>query len=159
MLPSEVVDQVYAQFTKQPVLDPVSGTYVVDCDTHPPTMGITIGGSTFFLLSDDMIYHNGDGSCQSSLLPGTPEDGVVFFTLAGPFLSNVVSVYDFGNNEMRFAARTDGGGSSVANGSITVFPTPHPTIPFAQSSSGALDRGGIELVLAITVVVGLMAVL
>jgi hypothetical protein len=111
-LPAEVVDAVFAQYTKPPVLDRISGAFMVDCDTIPPLFGLTIGGETFFLLAQDMIYHNADGSCQSSLVPGIPAEGPVAFTISGPFLSNVVSVFDFGKNEMRFAARADGGGSS-----------------------------------------------
>ncbi|KAL6786313.1 aspartic peptidase domain-containing protein [Trichoderma sp. SZMC 28012] len=116
-LPAEVVDAVFAQYTKPPVLDPFSGAFMVDCDTIPPLFGLAIGGKTFFLLPEDMIYYNKDGSCQSSLVPGISAEGPVAFTISGPFLNNVVSVFDFGKNEMRFAARADGGGSLVYNNS------------------------------------------
>ena len=113
--PEEVVNEIFALYTKPPVLDPATGAYAVDCDTTPALLGVTIGGETFFLTAQDMIIHNLDGSCQSSLLPAGLVGGEVYHALAGRFLTNVVSVFDFGKNEMRFSARADGGGSSKAS--------------------------------------------
>lgn len=94
-------------------------TYAVDCIANAPQFAVNIGGQSFFHNGKDLVYDMGDGSCVSSLVSA---EGVSYVGFTGaailgvPFLRNVVAVFDFGNNEMRFAGRTSDGsnGSSIA---------------------------------------------
>ncbi|KAL2010878.1 hypothetical protein VTN00DRAFT_3596 [Thermoascus crustaceus] len=123
VLPPEIVMQVHESFDPPatPTFDPVIGGYGVNCTADPPTLGIQIDGQMFYHRGEDLVIRNPDGTCMSSLLPtggGGPEEGVVALNFLGdPFLRNVVAVFDFGKDEMRFAARDDGGNSASTTGS------------------------------------------
>jgi hypothetical protein len=85
------------------------GSYTVDCNAKPPKLGIKIGGQMFFHNGEDLIIHQGDGNpCLSAVESNTIFDSLgsgALNILGDAFLKNVVSVFDVGNSEMRFAAR------------------------------------------------------
>ena len=81
--------------------------YAVDCNAVPPVHGVTIGEKTFYLQPEDMIIQTETG-CISSIVGLAPnEDGLVAYFLGAAWMRNVVSVFDFGKAEMRFATRTE----------------------------------------------------
>lgn len=81
--------------------------YMAECDAVPPAHGITIGEKTFYMRSEDMIIQT-EAGCVSSIMGLAPnEDGLVAYFLGAAWMRNVVSVFDFGKTEMRFAARTE----------------------------------------------------
>ncbi|OCL10720.1 acid protease [Glonium stellatum] len=84
-------------------------TYKIDCNAKAPAFGFKIGGQTFFHNGEDLIYSLGDESCMSSLVPfqGVSVNGQTGTIIGDAFLKNAVAVFDFGKNEMRFAARTN----------------------------------------------------
>jgi hypothetical protein len=103
-------------------------TYTIDCNARAPNLGYIIGGQNFFHSGSDLVYTIGDGTC---VLAVVSNEGVELYGLTGniigdAFLKNVVAVFDFGNNEMRFAERTEGGNTSSTS-------PPSPT----TSTSGA----------------------
>ncbi|PYH86267.1 acid protease [Aspergillus uvarum CBS 121591] len=106
-LPAAVVEPINARFAPPAVYDDASGVYVVDCDAEAPTFGVTIGDQTFYHEGRDLIYQTGDGTCVSALAASesVAYEGIVLNILGASFLKNVVSVYDFGRNELRFAQR------------------------------------------------------
>ena len=109
-------------------------TYSIDCDTTPPKLGFIIGGEAFFHNGQDLIYSTGDGNCVSALVSN---EGVGLYGLTGSiigdaFLKNVVAVFDFGSNEMGFAARTGDG----SNTSSTSAPAPAPLVGAAPACTG-----------------------
>ncbi|KAL2852046.1 aspartic peptidase domain-containing protein [Aspergillus pseudoustus] len=82
------------------------GAYVVDCNAKPPSsLVIEIDGQKFDHNSLDFIYQTGEDLCISTI--GVSERvgiaGLPFNILGVPFLKNVVGVFDFGRDEMRFA--------------------------------------------------------
>jgi hypothetical protein len=79
------------------------GLYVVNCDAKAPSFGVTIGGQTFQINASDMILANGDGTCISGIQDG----GSGPFILGDVFMKNVVTVFDVGAGEMRFAAHVN----------------------------------------------------
>ncbi|KAJ5621692.1 hypothetical protein N7528_006475 [Penicillium herquei] len=88
------------------------GAYVVDCDATPPTHGITIGGTTFTINPLDMILYAGtddDGNsiCISGIDDGGDDDSEDLFILGDTFQKNVVTVFDVGAVEMKFAPHED----------------------------------------------------
>lgn len=102
-----MANAVNKEFQPPAIFDPQTGTCAVDCKATPPTFGVQIGGQAFYHNGADLVLTNGDGTCISSLVAVEPVDGVVLHFLGDPFLKNVVAVFDFGENEMRFAARED----------------------------------------------------
>jgi hypothetical protein len=123
VLPPDIVEQIHDSFEPPGKYDATTHQYVVDCDATVPKLGIQIGNQTFFHKPEDLVFHNPNGSCVTTLLPTVGGDGVMLNFLGDTFMKNVVSVFDFGVNEMRFAARTDGGGSFVVvSGNSTVVP-------------------------------------
>ncbi|KAJ5627517.1 hypothetical protein N7528_004944 [Penicillium herquei] len=106
-LPSAIVDPINALFSPPAVYDSDLELYVVDCAAKTPEFGIYLGDKMFFHNGSDLIYQTGDGYCVSSL--GSSADvslGDITLNIVGvPFLKNVVAVFDFGNDEMRFAKK------------------------------------------------------
>ncbi|PYI23430.1 acid protease [Aspergillus violaceofuscus CBS 115571] len=108
-LPMAVVDSVNALFDPPAVYSEALGYYLVDCDAQAPVFGVAIGGQTFYHEGRDLIYRTEEGYCVSSLAASedVAYEGIVLNILGVPFLKNVVSAYDFGKNELRFAQRLD----------------------------------------------------
>ncbi|KAJ5674923.1 uncharacterized protein N7477_004857 [Penicillium maclennaniae] len=108
-LPAAVVDPINALFDPPAIYNHALGVSVVDCDAQAPIFGVNIGGQTFYHDGQDLIYQTGDGYCVSSLVASetVAYEDIVLNILGVPFLKNVVSVHDFGRNEMRFAQRLD----------------------------------------------------
>lgn len=106
--PNNVADAINAAFSPPAMYNAYEGAYVVDCNAKPPVHGVTIGGSTFYINPMDMILPGGtDDSGKKICISGINAGGEVgqgIFVLGGTFLRNVVSVFDVGAAEMRFAA-------------------------------------------------------
>ncbi|KUJ10424.1 acid protease [Mollisia scopiformis] len=110
-LPSAVAEAINADFSP-PATSPGptgSGDYQwpVACNATPPAFGVKIGGEIFWHDARDMIWNNGDGTCSSAIARAEDValEGVVASFLGIQFFKNVVSIFDFGQNEIRLAAR------------------------------------------------------
>lgn len=81
----------------------------MNCNAKAPNVGITISGTTFYINPLDMIlgYTNEDGSvsCISGVDDGGSDTADDVYILGDTFQKNVVSVFDVGAGQMRFAAR------------------------------------------------------
>ncbi|KAI9925772.1 hypothetical protein ASPWEDRAFT_60820 [Aspergillus wentii DTO 134E9] len=104
-LPSAIANSVNALFEPPARYDASLGAYVVDCTAKAPSFGLQIGNQTFFHNGADMIYQTGEGICISSVAASENVgiEGLTLNIIGVPFLKNVVAVFDFGWNEMRFA--------------------------------------------------------
>lgn len=107
-LPREVSEAINAQFSPSAIQ--TSGSFpswVVDCNATAPSFGVEIGHQFFCHDPRDMIYNMGDGTCTPSI--GSAEnvslEGVTLRFLGLGFFKNVLAVFEFKNNEMKFAAR------------------------------------------------------
>lgn len=121
MFPPELASKINAAFDPAGKFDEETQTYVVECDARPPRVGVTIDGRTFWHRGEDLVIRQADGSCYSSLTPTGEGDGIQLNFLGDAFLKNVVAVFDFGKDEMRYAARLDdsnvrGNGTGNGNG-------------------------------------------
>ncbi|KAJ5730706.1 uncharacterized protein N7483_005214 [Penicillium malachiteum] len=110
--PTAIADEVNAAFDPPAVYSDDEGAYVVDCDATPPTHGITIGGTTFTINPLDLILYAGtddDGNdvCISGIDDGGDDDSEDLFILGDTFQKNVVTVFDVGAVEMKFAPHVD----------------------------------------------------
>lgn len=108
LLPPEIAAEVNADFDPPAVLSSAgvvsAGVYTVSCDAKAPKHGIKIGNQIFYLDPRDLILQNEEG-CVSAIAAAYPTDGFSLYYLGDPFLKNVVAVFDFELEEMKFAAR------------------------------------------------------
>lgn len=124
------------------------GLYIVQCDAVAPTFGVTISGQTFFHNGLDLILPVGENTCMSTIGAVVPTDGILLAFLGDAFLKNVVAVFDFGQNEMRFAARNDSGTATSNNSSATAT-TPAASGSMTSTNSGNQLAGGLRAIVAI----------
>lgn len=108
--PTEFANQVNAAFDPPAVYSNSQGSYVVDCSAKPPNHGVTINGKTFYINPLDMILDagtdsNGKKICISGVDDGGSSLAQDVFILGDTFQKNVVSIFDVGAAEMRFAPR------------------------------------------------------
>lgn len=104
-LPTAVVEPINALFSPPATYDSSSGMYTVACSAKAPEFGLTIGDQTFYHKGSDLIYKTSDGYCISNLASSEEVSvGGLYLNIIGvPFLKNVVAVFDFGEDQMRFA--------------------------------------------------------
>jgi hypothetical protein len=114
LLPPEVLNEIHLLFDPPVYYDADSDVYIASCDSKPARVGFQLGGRVFWHRPEDLVMPVGDGSCMSALYPTSSSSiGVSFNFLGDAFLRNVIAIFDFGNDEMRFASRSDGGGVSL----------------------------------------------
>ena len=83
------------------------GLYWALCDAKLPKFGVKIGGKTFYLRDEDIMYQEVRGGrrgeyCELGLVDLAP-DGP--FILGESFLNAVVTVFDVGASEIRIYER------------------------------------------------------
>ena len=120
-----------------------TGMYDVPCNAIAPTFGLTFSNNvTIYNDPRDTLVENADGTCNSAFLDADilgEASGITLHILGKPFFQSVVSVFDFGKDEMRFAERieiTGGGNVSSTPGGV------EPTAPL-------IANGGSRLVLTL----------
>lgn len=167
ILPPSLTTALYAAFPTPPKLVELQEggpfLFAAPCDAEPPSFGIKIGGRVFeqpagaVLIASANVTVDGTAYCALGTQPGVEHAGLLGVT----FMSGVVSVFDVGAGEMRFAEReggslgalgiTTGGGSTVygngtatsGNGSTTGSnSTGDMTIPPASSGLANTNDGG-----------------
>lgn len=108
-LPSIVVDRVNGMFSPPAVYNETLQAAVVDCTAVAPQFGLKIGNETFFHNGSDLLFQVSDELCVTSLVASEEIslDGLSVNILGVSFLKNVLTVFDFGRNEMRFAKLLD----------------------------------------------------
>jgi hypothetical protein len=114
LLPIAVAEAINNAFSPPGLFDKDLQVYLVNCNATTPEVGIILDGRIFWLWrSEDLIYRDVSGFCYSSVGPTAEADSIVLSFLGDAFLRNVVSVFDFGKEEMRFAARVTGNSSGT----------------------------------------------
>lgn len=92
--------------------------YAVECDARPPAHSVVIGNASFPHEPADLVFRNGtEGGCVSSIAGWNAQDGPEAYFLGTAFFKNVVAVYDFDREEMRFASRT---AATVPGGAVSI---------------------------------------
>ncbi|KAL6237491.1 hypothetical protein BDW75DRAFT_228677 [Aspergillus navahoensis] len=110
-IPSQIADPLNNRFSPPGVYNKTLQAYVVDCNAKAPaSFSLEIDGQTFTHDPADLIYQTGEGICISSI--GNSDeirllDDLQLNVIGVPFLKSVVSVFDIGKNEMRFAKLTE----------------------------------------------------
>lgn len=136
IFPNAVADAINAQFDTQAgsmggeALG--QGLYSVLYEATPPLFNITIGNQTF-TQPQDLILDAGVGTCISGIATVGTGAAIEMFFLRHPFFKNVVGVFDFGKDEMRFAQRAQGKSSAT-----------EPDEAAATSLAGTSASGGVK---------------
>ena len=116
VFPQEVSDAFNAAFDPPGTLqvDPTgqSQVYVVECDATPPSLEVVVGNTSFAHDPRDLILQI-DGLCVSAVASLAAQGGLSFMFLGTPFIKNVVAVFDFGKEEMRFASTVNSTSSTI----------------------------------------------
>ena len=125
-VPRDLASDINAAFDPPAVYLPDSSdgpVYSVQCNATPPAgVGIQLGGKMIRVESRDMIWRDWDGQCFSTVAPSGSLGDIELFFLGDYFLRNVVAVFDFGKNEMRWAERYHDSNSSSSGSGPAVVP-------------------------------------
>jgi hypothetical protein len=108
--PTKVAYEINNAFKPPAVYSADDGAFIVDCNAKPPTFGINIGGVVFYTNPLDMILlagtdEDGNDVCISGIDDGGSDTAADVYILGDTFQKNVVTVFDIGAGEVRFAER------------------------------------------------------
>jgi hypothetical protein len=158
-VPGRIADPVNKLFDPPAVYNEDIAVYIVDCNAKAPdSFTFEIGGQVFAHNPADLIYQTGD-FCISSISKSDDikVGGTLQLNIIGvPFLKSVVSVFDFGNNEIRFAklleevtnreeSTGDVGGSEENGGDDEEYVPGNTGARLASSSASYAHSGGLGL--------------
>jgi hypothetical protein len=119
-----------------------NGQYDVTCNAQAPRFGLEFSNNvTIFVNPLDMIVQNAAGSCSSTIADADQigaSGGIVLPFLGTPFLRSVLAVFDFGEDQMRFAERADANASTVTGGNSTINRSGSLAIAIPSSTGSTL---------------------
>lgn len=109
-MPTSIATAINEAFSPPAVYSEDDGVYIVDCKAKAPRLRIHIAGTVFHTNPLDMVVFigtddKGNDVCISGVDNGGDNAEEDVYILGDVFLKNVVSVFDIGAVEMRFAAR------------------------------------------------------
>ncbi|KAF1997298.1 LUC7-domain-containing protein [Amniculicola lignicola CBS 123094] len=109
-LPDQIADYVANLFIPAATYNVLSNLYLVSCTARAPQFAILIAGRRFWISEGDLLNNEGltgivGGSGEATCVLAIQRKGNGDAVLGDAFLRNVVSVFDLGEGEMRFAAR------------------------------------------------------
>lgn len=76
---------------------------VTTCNASVPEFGISIGGQVFMVSQADMLIQASVDTATGLCAVGVMDGGEGPYVLGDTFMNNVISVFDIGAAEMRFA--------------------------------------------------------
>lgn len=79
---------------------------VTSCNSSVPEFGIRIGGQVFTISQADMLLQASADPATGLCAVGIMDGGMGPYVLGDTFMNNVISVFDIGAAEMRFAVYT-----------------------------------------------------
>ncbi|RDI88341.1 hypothetical protein Vi05172_g2181 [Venturia inaequalis] len=103
-LPKTVIDALVKAWKPKPaygILGWLTQEYRVGCDDKPPQLGIVLNGTTVAFDGKDLIAKVAGGIC----VIGVANSPNTQWVLGANFMRSVVTVFDVGAAEMRFASR------------------------------------------------------
>lgn len=99
--PAAVAQAVAALYSPAATFSSSYGVYTVPCGAIPPVFGVVVQRKILYINPVDMVIQAGAGLC----VPGVQGDGGGHTILGDVFMRNVLTVFDVGAAEVRFAAR------------------------------------------------------
>lgn len=76
---------------------------MTSCNASVPEFGISIGGQVFMISQADMLLQASVDPATGLCAVGVMDGGMGPYVLGDTFMNNVISVFDIGAGEMRFA--------------------------------------------------------
>ncbi|KAF1807976.1 acid protease [Eremomyces bilateralis CBS 781.70] len=106
-LPAYYSEAIAAAYEPPAVYNWLDGLYHVQCNATVPYLAFQIGGQMLQIPPQDMIFQwNGTGTGgQPFCYTGFADASQGINVLGGPFMKNVISVFDIGGARMHFAQR------------------------------------------------------
>ncbi|KAI0475154.1 acid protease [Xylariaceae sp. FL0804] len=104
-LPTAIAESYYEMFDPPAEYVEDEGAYFASCDADAPAFAVVIGGQAFDISAADLLWQDyaiDGGLCLVGIVDGGDEGGYI---LGDVFMNNVLSVFDVGASEMRFAQR------------------------------------------------------
>lgn len=81
----------------------VFSSAATSCNASVPDFGISIGGQVFMISQADMLMQSSVDPATGLCAVGVMDGGTGPYVLGNTFMNNVISVFDIGAAEMRFA--------------------------------------------------------
>ncbi|KAF2159236.1 hypothetical protein M409DRAFT_71135 [Zasmidium cellare ATCC 36951] len=100
-VPDDVAAELADAFDPPATWDASTYAYFVDCDATAPVFGVSIEEKIFFVNAEDIIIQINDNLCVTGIQPNLGGLNI----LGGTFMKNVLTVFDIGAEQLRFAAR------------------------------------------------------
>lgn len=103
-LPTDMAHLLYSLYSPPAAYYEEAGHWVAPCNATTPTFGVEFAGRVFYMHRQDLL--NEHWGTEDLCLVGIQDAGKDYYVMLGQsWLHNVVSVFDVGQLEMRFAAR------------------------------------------------------
>jgi hypothetical protein len=103
-LPTAMYEDIAALYNPPAVYIEDEGAAFAPCNATVPELGVEIGGTVFWISKADMLMQEYVDSETGYCMIG-PQDGETGpYILGDTFMNNVISVFDIGASEIRFAA-------------------------------------------------------
>ncbi|KUI55483.1 hypothetical protein VP1G_02815 [Cytospora mali] len=104
-LPTAMYDDIIALYDPPAIYIDDEGAAFAPCNATVPEVGVEIGGTVFWISEADLLMQEYVDPDTGYCLTG-PQDGgdTGPYILGDTFMNNVISVFDIGASEMRFAA-------------------------------------------------------
>ena len=108
-IPTPLAYTINNAFTPKAEYDDSQGAFFVDCNAKAPEVGINISGTIFYINPLDLILlagtdENGNDVCITGVTDGGNDPTADVYILGDTFQKNVVTVFDIGATELKFAA-------------------------------------------------------
>jgi hypothetical protein len=101
-----LVNQLYAAFDPPAKYMSSGGLFYARCNATVPNFGVQIEQSIFYIAKEDLLRQTARDPTGEWCRIGVTDTDSPPHVLGVSFLTNVVAVFDVGESEMRFAART-----------------------------------------------------
>ncbi|KAK4507681.1 hypothetical protein PRZ48_001416 [Zasmidium cellare] len=100
-VPDDVAAEIADAFNPPAYWDSSTYAYFVDCEATAPVFGVSIEQKIFYINAEDLIIPVSESLCVTGVQPRMGGLNI----LGGTFMKNVLTVFDIGAEQLRFAAR------------------------------------------------------
>lgn len=101
---TELYEDIIALYDPPAIYIEDEGAAFAPCNASIPSLGVQINGTVFYISDADMLMQEYVDPDTGYCLTG-PQDGSTGpYILGDTFMNNVISVFDIGASEIRFAA-------------------------------------------------------
>ncbi|ROV90509.1 hypothetical protein VMCG_09823 [Cytospora schulzeri] len=103
-LPTAMYNDIVGLYNPPAIYIEDEGAAFAPCNATVPELGVEIGGTVFWISEADMLMQDYVDPETGYCLVGPQDGGTGPYILGDTFMNNVISVFDIGASEIRFAA-------------------------------------------------------